>query len=118
MEKMKDQAMSAISATLTARSMLRAFVFFPGSMCKPQVDEVIFPDGKKLILLRKGGSQPGCATGHPSFVMSNSFTNQVMAQTELQIKGREVREKVYMLPKILDEKVPACTRQARVKFPL
>jgi len=73
---------------------------------KPQVDHVIFPDGKRIILLAKGRLvNLGCATGHPSFVMSASFTNQVMAQMELFSKGDEYENKVYILPKHLDEKV-------------
>jgi adenosylhomocysteinase len=73
---------------------------------KPQVDHVIFPDGKRIILLAKGRLvNLGCATGHPSFVMSNSFTNQVLAQIELFTKGDEYGKDVYVLPKHLDEKV-------------
>jgi adenosylhomocysteinase len=73
---------------------------------KPQVDHVIFPDGKKIIVLAKGRLvNLGCATGHPSFVMSASFTNQVMAQMELFGRGDKYEKKVYVLPKILDEKV-------------
>ena len=73
---------------------------------KPQVDHVIFPDGKRLIVLAEGRLvNLGCATGHPSFVMSNSFTNQVMAQIELWQHGAKYEKKVYVLPKHLDEKV-------------
>ena len=73
---------------------------------KPQVDHVIFPDGKRIILLAKGRLvNLGCATGHPSFVMSNSFTNQVLAQIELFTKRDEYGKDVYVLPKHLDEKV-------------
>jgi len=73
---------------------------------KPQVDHIIFPDGKRIILLAKGRLvNLGCATGHPSFVMSNSFTNQVLAQIELFTKGDEYGKDVYVLPKHLDEKV-------------
>ncbi|MBZ0071390.1 MAG: adenosylhomocysteinase [Thiohalobacteraceae bacterium] len=73
---------------------------------KPQVDHVIFPDGKRIIVLAKGRLvNLGCATGHPSFVMSASFTNQVMAQMELFKQGDDYEKKVYVLPKILDEKV-------------
>jgi adenosylhomocysteinase len=73
---------------------------------KPQVDHVIFPDGKRIIVLAKGRLvNLGCATGHPSFVMSASFSNQVMAQIEFFNKGDEYENKVYVLPKILDEKV-------------
>ena len=73
---------------------------------KPQVDHVIFPDGKKIIVLAKGRLvNLGCATGHPSFVMSASFTNQVMAQMELFNNTDDYENKVYVLPKPLDEKV-------------
>ena len=73
---------------------------------KPQVDHVIFPDGKKIIVLAKGRLvNLGCATGHPSFVMSASFTNQVMAQMELFNNTGNYENKVYVLPKPLDEKV-------------
>ena len=73
---------------------------------KPQVDHVIFPDGKRIILLAEGRLvNLGCATGHPSFVMSNSFCNQVLAQIELWNHPGKYENKVYVLPKILDEKV-------------
>jgi adenosylhomocysteinase len=73
---------------------------------KPQVDHIIFPDGKRIILLAEGRLiNLGCATGHPSFVMSCSFTNQVMAQIELWKNYKNYENKVYVLPKDLDEKV-------------
>jgi len=73
---------------------------------KPQVDHVIFPDGKKIIVLAKGRLvNLGCATGHPSFVMSASFTNQVMAQIEFFKNAENYNNEVYVLPKLLDEKV-------------
>ena len=73
---------------------------------KPQVDHIIFPDGKRIILLAEGRLiNLGCATGHPSFVMSCSFTNQVMAQIELWNNHKNYENKVYVLPKDLDEKV-------------
>lgn len=74
---------------------------------KPQVDHIIFPDGKRVILLAKGRLvNLGCATGHPSFVMSASFTNQTIAQIELFTRGENYEQgKVYVLPKHLDEKV-------------
>ena len=73
---------------------------------KPQVDQVTFPDGKKIIVLAKGRLvNLGCATGHPSFVMSASFTNQVLAQIELHNNNKNYINKVYTLPKHLDEKV-------------
>ena len=78
---------------------------------KPQVDHFIFPDGKRIIVLARGRLvNLGCATGHPSFVMSNSFTNQVLAQMELwENRDNDKYEtgKVYVLPKELDEKVAA-----------
>ena len=73
---------------------------------KPQVDQYVWPDGKRMILLAEGRLvNLGCATGHPAFVMSASFTNQVMAQIDLWEKGEDYENKVYVLPKILDEKV-------------
>jgi adenosylhomocysteinase len=73
---------------------------------KPQVDHIIFPDGKRIILLARGRLvNLGCATGHPSFVMSNSFTNQVLAQIELWCHGERYENQVYVLPKHLDEHV-------------
>jgi adenosylhomocysteinase len=73
---------------------------------KPQVDHVIFPDGKKIIVLAKGRLvNLGCATGHPSFVMSASFSNQVIAQIELYSRYQDYKRQVYVLPKKLDEKV-------------
>ncbi len=73
---------------------------------KPQVDHIIFPDGKRIILLAEGRLvNLGCGTGHPSFVMSNSFTNQVLAQIELFTRGDQYGKDVYVLPKHLDEKV-------------
>ncbi|MDF0541573.1 adenosylhomocysteinase [Sphingobium sp. H39-3-25] len=75
---------------------------------KPQVDLVEFPDGKQIIVLAKGRLvNLGCATGHPSFVMSSSFTNQVLAQIELWTKSETYKNDVYVLPKHLDEKVAA-----------
>jgi len=73
---------------------------------KPQVHEITFPDNKRLILLAEGRLvNLGCATGHPSFVMSNSFTNQVLAQIELFNKSEKYAKEVYVLPKHLDEMV-------------
>ena len=75
---------------------------------KPQVDEIEFPDGKRILLLAEGRLvNLGCATGHPSFVMSASFTNQVLAQIELWNNPNKYEKKVYVLPKHLDEKVAA-----------
>ena len=73
---------------------------------KPQVDHVVFPNGRRIILLAEGRLvNLGCATGHPSFVMSNSFSNQVLAQIELWTNGARYENRVYVLPKHLDEKV-------------
>jgi adenosylhomocysteinase len=73
---------------------------------KPQVDHVIFPDGKRIILLAEGRLvNLGCATGHPSYVMSNSFTNQILAQIELWQNPGKYGNKIYLLPKKLDEQV-------------
>jgi len=73
---------------------------------KPQVDHVVFPDGKRIVVLAEGRLvNLGCATGHPSFVMSNSFTNQVLAQMELWSNNKNYNKEVYVLPKKLDEKV-------------
>jgi adenosylhomocysteinase len=79
---------------------------YPWENIKPQVDHVIFPTGRRIILLAQGRLvNLGCATGHPSFVMSNSFTNQVLAQIELWKHGDRYQNQVYVLPKHLDEKV-------------
>ena len=75
---------------------------------KPQVDEIEFPDGHRIILLAQGRLvNLGCGTGHPSFVMSASFTNQTLAQLELWTNPTKYDKKVYTLPKHLDEKVAA-----------
>jgi adenosylhomocysteinase len=79
---------------------------YPWDNVKPQVDHVIFPDGKRITVLAEGRLvNLGCATGHPSFVMSASFTNQVIAQIELWNNPDNYENKVYVLPKHLDEKV-------------
>jgi adenosylhomocysteinase len=73
---------------------------------KPQVDHIVFPDGKRIIMLAEGRLvNLGCATGHPSYVMSSSFANQVLAQIELFTKTSQYPTGVYILPKALDEKV-------------
>ncbi len=106
MEMMKDQAIVSNIGHFDSEIDVAGIRSLTWVNIKPQVDEVIFPDGKKIILLAEGRLvNLGCATGHPSFVMSNSFTNQVMAQLELWTKGDQYENKVYMLPKILDEKV-------------
>jgi adenosylhomocysteinase len=79
---------------------------YPWENVKPQVDQVIFPDGKRILLLAEGRLvNLGCATGHPSYVMSSSFANQVMAQIELWTHPENYPIGVYVLPKHLDEKV-------------
>ena len=73
---------------------------------KPQVDRFVLPNGRSLIILARGRLvNLGCATGHPSFVMSASFTNQLLAQLELHLNNEQYEKKVYVLPKHLDEKV-------------
>jgi len=106
MDKMKDQAIVCNIGHFDDEIDIASIRDLPWVNIKPQVDEIIFPDGRKLILLAEGRLvNLGCATGHPSFVMSNSFTNQVMAQIELWTNNAAYEKKVYMLPKILDEKV-------------
>jgi adenosylhomocysteinase len=106
MEKMKDQAIVCNIGHFDDEIDIASIRELPWVNIKPQVDEVVFPDGRKLILLAEGRLvNLGCATGHPSFVMSNSFTNQVMAQMELWTNSAAYEKKVYMLPKVLDEKV-------------
>jgi adenosylhomocysteinase len=81
---------------------------FQWTNIKPQVDMITFPDGKRILLLSEGRLvNLGNATGHPSFVMSASFTNQTLAQIELHVRGDQYENKVYTLPKHLDEKVAA-----------
>jgi adenosylhomocysteinase len=106
MGKMKDQAIVCNIGHFDDEIDIASIRDLTWVNIKPQVDEIIFPDGRKLILLAEGRLvNLGCATGHPSFVMSNSFTNQVMAQIELWTNNAAYEKKVYMLPKILDEKV-------------
>jgi adenosylhomocysteinase len=106
MDTMKDQAIVCNIGHFDDEIDVAGIRDLPWINIKPQVDEVLFPDGRKLILLAEGRLvNLGCATGHPSFVMSNSFTNQVMAQIELWTNNGAYENKVYMLPKILDEKV-------------
>ncbi|HET6520506.1 MAG TPA: adenosylhomocysteinase [Geminicoccaceae bacterium] len=106
MRAMKDGAIVCNIGHFDSEIQISALRNYKWSEVKPQVDEVEFPDGKKLIVLAKGRLvNLGCAEGHPSFVMSASFTNQVLAQLELwQNQGRYER-KVYVLPKALDEQV-------------
>jgi adenosylhomocysteinase len=103
---MKDEAIVCNIGHFDSEIDIASLEKYQWEEIKPQVDHVIFPDGKKIIVLAKGRLvNLGCATGHPSFVMSASFTNQVMAQIELFNRGNEYDKNVYVLPKILDEKV-------------
>jgi adenosylhomocysteinase len=108
MRQMKDRAIVCNIGHFDSEIQIDALRNYPWEEVKPQVDEVIFPDGKRLIVLAKGRLvNLGCATGHPSFVMSASFTNQVLAQIELWTNHGRYENKVYLLPKHLDEKVAA-----------
>ena len=108
MRHMKDRAIVCNIGHFDSEIQIGALRNYPWEEVKPQVDEVIFPDGKRLIVLAKGRLvNLGCATGHPSFVMSASFTNQVLAQIELWANPGKYENKVYVLPKHLDEKVAA-----------
>ena len=104
--KMKDQAIVCNIGHFDSEIDVASLAGYEWDEIKPQVDHVIFPDGKRIILLAKGRLvNLGCGTGHPSYVMSSSFANQVMAQIELWTKKGEYAPGVYVLPKILDEKV-------------
>ncbi len=106
MRKMKDQAIVCNIGHFDSEIQISSLNNFKWDEIKPQVDMVTFPDGKKIIVLAKGRLvNLGCATGHPSFVMSASFTNQVLAQIELFKNYKVYENKVYTLPKHLDEKV-------------
>ncbi|MFI4922430.1 MAG: adenosylhomocysteinase, partial [Burkholderiales bacterium] len=106
MKKMKHNAIVCNIGHFDSEIDIASLRQYQWENIKPQVDHVIFPDGKRLIVLAEGRLvNLGCATGHPSFVMSNSFTNQVMAQIELWQHGAKYEKKVYVLPKHLDEKV-------------
>jgi adenosylhomocysteinase len=106
MEQMPDQAIVCNIGHFDSEIDIAAIRDLPWDNIKPQVDHVIFPDGKKIIILAEGRLvNLGCATGHPSFVMSNSFTNQVLAQIELWKNPGKYENKVYFLPKNLDEMV-------------
>jgi adenosylhomocysteinase len=106
MERMKDQAIVCNIGHFDNEIDVEYLHKFEWENIKPQVDHIIFPDGKRIILLAEGRLvNLGCATGHPSFVMSNSFTNQVLAQIELWQNGEKYDNEVYVLPKHLDEKV-------------
>ena len=107
MERMKDQAIVCNIGHFDNEIDVASVEDLEWEEIKPQVDHVIFPDGKRIILLAQGRLvNLGCATGHPSFVMSASFTNQTIAQIELFTRGEAYETgKVYVLPKHLDEKV-------------
>ncbi len=108
MRAMKDRAIVCNIGHFDSEIQINALKNFKWDNIKPQVDEVEFPDGKKIIVLAEGRLvNLGCATGHPSFVMSASFTNQVLAQIELWNNASDYECKVYVLPKHLDEKVAA-----------
>jgi len=108
MRAMKDRAIVCNIGHFDSEIQIAALANYKWEEVKPQVDEVVFPDGKRLIVLAKGRLvNLGCATGHPSFVMSASFTNQVLAQIELWQNPGKHERKVYVLPKHLDEKVAA-----------
>ncbi len=106
MQKMKNQAIVCNIGHFDDEIDVAALRQFEWDTIKPQVDHVIFPDGKRIILLAEGRLvNLGCATGHPSFVMSNSFSNQVLAQIDLWQHPKKYDRQVYVLPKHLDEKV-------------
>ena len=108
MRAMRDRAIVCNIGHFDSEIQIDALRNLEWDEIKPQVDQVVFPDGKKLIVLAKGRLvNLGCATGHPSFVMSASFTNQVLAQIELWRHREKYERKVYTLPKHLDEKVAA-----------
>ena len=106
MRAMKDRAIVCNIGHFDSEIQIAALRNYKWENVKPQVDEVEFPDGKRLIVLAEGRLvNLGCATGHPSFVMSASFTNQVLAQIELWENHADYGNEVYVLPKRLDEKV-------------
>ncbi|MDX1542122.1 MAG: adenosylhomocysteinase, partial [Geminicoccaceae bacterium] len=106
MRAMKDGAIVCNIGHFDNEIQVSALRNFKWDEVKPQVDQVEFPDGKKIIVLAKGRLvNLGCADGHPSFVMSASFTNQVLAQIELWQNPGKYQRQVYVLPKALDEKV-------------
>jgi adenosylhomocysteinase len=106
MRQMKDRAIVCNIGHFDAEIQIAALRNYKWHNVKPQVDEVEFPNGRRLIVLAEGRLvNLGCATGHPSFVMSASFTNQVLAQIELWNHAAKYEPKVYVLPKHLDEKV-------------
>ena len=108
LRRMKDRAIVCNIGHFDSEIQIDALRNHPWHNVKPQVDEVELPDGRRLIVLAEGRLvNLGCATGHPSFVMSASFTNQVLAQIELWRHPERYEKRVYVLPKHLDEKVAA-----------
>ena len=106
MEQMKHNAIVCNIGHFDSEIQIAALADLTWEEIKPQVDQVIWPNGKRLIVLAKGRLvNLGCASGHPSFVMSNSFSNQTLAQLELWSNGKKLEKKVYLLPKHLDEEV-------------
>ena len=106
LDRMKNQAIVCNIGHFDNEIDVAHLQTFEWENIKPQVDHVIYPDGRRIILLAEGRLvNLGCATGHPSFVMSSSFTNQVLAQIELWERGDQYDNEVYVLPKHLDEKV-------------
>mgnify|MGYP003338046477 FL=1 len=106
MRAMKDRSIVCNIGHFDSEIQIESLRNFKWNNIKPQVDEIEFPDGKKIIVLAEGRLvNLGCATGHPSFVMSASFCNQVLAQVELWKNSAKYKNKVYVLPKELDEKV-------------
>jgi adenosylhomocysteinase len=106
MRAMKNMAIVSNIGHFDSEIQIGALTNMKWTEIKPQVDEVEFPDGKKIIVLSKGRLvNLGNATGHPSFVMSSSFSNQVLAQIELWTNTEKYQNDVYVLPKHLDEKV-------------
>ncbi|WP_347887841.1 adenosylhomocysteinase [Nitrosomonas europaea] len=106
MLKMKDQSIICNIGHFDSEIDIASVQKYQWENIKPQVDHVIFPTGRRIIVLAQGRLvNLGCATGHPSFVMSSSFTNQVLAQMELWQNGSNYQKKVYVLPKHLDEMV-------------
>ncbi|MCS7047477.1 MAG: adenosylhomocysteinase, partial [Gemmataceae bacterium] len=106
MDQMKHNAIVCNIGHFDSEIQISALDDLRWEEIKPQVDHVIWPDGKRIIVLAKGRLvNLGCATGHPSFVMSNSFSNQTLAQMKLWKDGRDMEKKVYLLPKELDEEV-------------
>ena len=106
MKQMKNQAIVCNIGHFDNEIDVAGLAQYQWEEIKPQVDHVIFPDGKRIILLARGRLvNLGCAAGHSSFVMSNSFTNQVLAQIELFTHNQKYSKDVHVLPKHLDEKV-------------